>query len=62
MAADRGIWMSTHAWANPLALSGLGLIFGVAIPLALRNVRDAIGGRRDAMVAHLPALIQGARS
>lgn len=59
-AADRGVWMSTQAWANPLALTGIGVIFGVAIPLALHNVRSAIDHRRSAMVTALPALIQGA--
>lgn len=61
-ATDRGVWMSVQAWANPLALSGLGVIFGLAIPLALNNVRTAIADRRDAMVTHLPQLIQGAKS
>lgn len=59
-AADRGVWAATQAWANPLALTGLGVIFGVAIPLALHNVRSAIDHRRSAMVTALPALIQGA--
>ena len=59
-ARDRGVWMATQAWATPLALAGLGVIFGVAIPLALRNVIAAIDQRRNAMVASLPTLIKGA--
>lgn len=59
-AADRGIWTATQAWANPLALAGAGVIFGVAIPLAVRNIRSAIDHRRAVMVAALPSLIQGA--
>lgn len=59
-AANQGVWMSTQAWANPLGILGLGVIFGVAIPLALRNVRSAIDYRRTAMVASLPILIKGA--
>lgn len=59
-ASDRGVWMATQAWANPLGLVGLALLFAVAIPYALFNIRAAIGRRRDAMVADLPALIEGA--
>lgn len=59
-AADQGVWTSTQAWANPLGILGLGVLFGAAIPLALRNVRSAIDYRRTAMVAALPALIKGA--
>lgn len=59
-AQDRGVWMATQAWGNPLGLAALGVIFGVAIPLALSNVRQAIDHRRTAMVAALPTLIQAA--
>lgn len=61
-ASDQGVWMATKAWATPLAVASVGLIFGVAIPLALQNVRSAIDHRRRAMVAALPTLIRGAKS
>lgn len=56
-AADRGVWMATQAWANPLAITGVAALFGLAIPLALRDVRSAIDQRRDALVTALPTLI-----
>lgn len=56
-AADRGVWMATQAWANPVAIAGVAALFGLAIPLALRNVRSAIDHRRNAMVTALPTLI-----
>lgn len=56
-AADRGVWMATQAWANPLGITGVAALFGLAIPLALRNVRSAVDHRRDAMVSALPTLI-----
>lgn len=59
-ARDRGVWMATMAWATPLGLAGLGVLFGVAVPLALRNIRQAIDHRRTALVASLPLLIKGA--
>lgn len=59
-ARDRGVWMATQAWANPVGLASLGVLFGVAIPLAVRNVRQAIDYRRSAMVAALPHLVKGA--
>lgn len=58
-ASDRGVWMATQAWANPVGLVGLAVLFAVAIPYALSNIRSAIGQRRDAMVTALPALIKG---
>jgi hypothetical protein len=61
-ASDLGVWMATKAWATPLAVASVGVIFGVAIPLALQNVRSAIDHRRRAMVATLPTLIRGAKS
>lgn len=60
VAADRGVWASTQAWANPLGITGVAVLFGVAIPLALRNVRSAIDHRRTALVTALPILIKGA--
>jgi hypothetical protein len=59
VAADRGVWMATQAWANPLGLVGLALLFAAAIPTALHRIRDAIDDRRDAMVHALPTLITG---
>ncbi len=58
--ADRGVWMATQAWAGPLGIAGVAVLFGLAIPLALRNVRSAIDHRRDAMVTALPTLMNGA--
>lgn len=58
-ASDRGVWMATRAWANPVGLAGLAVLFAVAIPYALSNIRSAIGQRRDAMVTGLPVLIKG---
>jgi hypothetical protein len=59
-ASDRGVWMATQAWANPVGLAGLAVLFAGAIPYGLANIRSAIGQRRDAMVTSLPALIKGA--
>lgn len=58
-ASDRGVWMATQAWANPVGLVGLAVLFAVAVPHALLNIRSAIGQRRDEMVTALPALIKG---
>lgn len=58
-ASDRGVWMATQAWANPVGLAGLATLLAVAIPYALFNIRSAIGQRRDATVTGLPALIKG---
>jgi hypothetical protein len=58
-ASDRGVWMATQAWANPVGLAGLAVLFAVAVPYALFNIRSAIGQRRDAMVTGLPSLIKG---
>jgi hypothetical protein len=58
-AADRGVWMATQAWANPVGLAGLAVLFAAAIPTALHRIRDAIDDRSDAMVHALPALITG---
>ena len=59
-ASDRGVWTATQAWANPVGLVGLAVLFAGAIPYAVSNIRSAIGQRRDAMVTSLPALIKGA--
>ncbi len=56
-ASDRGVWMATQAWATPLALTGLAVIFAGAIPLALRNVRSSISYRRDSMASGLPHIL-----
>jgi len=56
-ASDQGVWMATQAWATPLALTGLAVIFAGAIPLALRNVRSSISFRRDSMASGLPHIL-----
>lgn len=58
-ASDQGVWMATQAWANPVGLAGLAVLFAVAVPYALFHIRSAIGQRRDAMVTSLPVLIKG---
>jgi hypothetical protein len=58
-ASDQGVWMATQAWATPLALTGLAVIFAGAIPLALRNVRSSISFRRDSMANGLPRILHG---
>lgn len=55
--SDRGVWMATQAWATPLALTGLAVLFAAAVPIALRNIRTAISFRRDAMVNGLPVIL-----
>lgn len=60
-ASDRGVWVATQAWANPVGLAGLAVLFAVAVPYALFNIRSAIGQRRDAMVTSLPALTRGTK-
>jgi hypothetical protein len=59
-ASDQGVWMATQAWATPLALTGLAVIFAGAIPLALRNVRSSISFRRDSMASGLPQILHTA--
>ena len=56
-ASDQGVWMATQAWATPLALTGLAVIFAGAVPLALRNVRSSISFRRDSMATGLPKIL-----
>jgi hypothetical protein len=58
-ASDQGVWTATQAWANPVGLAGLAVLFAVAVPYALFVIRSAIGQRRDARVTSLPALIKG---
>jgi hypothetical protein len=55
--SDRGVWMATQAWATPLALTGLAVLFAGAVPVALRNIRSAISFRRDSMVNGLPVIL-----
>ena len=59
-ASDQGVWMATQAWATPLALTGLAVIFAGAISLALRNVRSSISYRRDSMANGLPQILHTA--
>lgn len=59
-ASDQGVWMATQAWATPLALTGLAVIFAGSIPLALRNVRSSISYRRDSMASGLPQILHTA--
>ncbi len=54
---DRGIWSATRAWANPLGLAGLAILFAGAVPYALGNIQKAIGHRSNAMTTSLPTLI-----
>ena len=56
-ASDQGVWMATQAWATPLALTGLAVIFAGAIALALRNVRSSISFRRDSMASGIPQIL-----
>lgn len=56
-ASDRGVWMATQAWATPLALTGLAVLFAGAVPLALSNIRSSISTRRDSMVSGLPIIL-----
>ena len=54
---DRGVWAATRAWASPLGLLGLAVLFAGAVPYALGNIRTAIGHRATAMTTSLPALL-----
>lgn len=56
--ADQGVWAATRAWAEPLGILGVATLFGVAIVSALWRIRFSMEGRRDALVAHLPALVR----
>lgn len=61
-ASDQGVWMATQAWATPLALTGLAVIFAGSVPLALRNVRSSISFRRDSMASGLPQILHTTNS
>lgn len=54
---DRGIWSATRAWANPLGIVGLAVLFAGAVPYALSNIRKTITYRRDAMTSALPLIL-----
>jgi len=54
---DRGVWASTRAWANPLGIVGLAVLFAGAVPYALHNIRTTITYRRDAMTHALPIVL-----
>ncbi len=55
--SDRGNWAATRAWASPLGLLGLAVLFAGAVPYALSNIRTAISHRADAMTTSLPSLL-----
>lgn len=54
---DRGVWMATQTWANPLGIVGLAVLFAGAVPFALANIKNTISYRRDAMTQALPTII-----
>ncbi len=54
---DRGVWSATRAWANPLGIVGLAVLFAGAVPYALSNIRKAISYRRDALALALPMVL-----
>lgn len=54
---DRGVWSATQAWANPLGIVGLAVVFAGAVPYALDNIRKTISYRRDAMASALPVIL-----
>ena len=54
---DRGVWAATRAWANPLGIVGLAVLFAGAVPYALSNIRNTISYRRDAMASALPVIL-----
>ncbi len=54
---DRGVWSATQAWANPLGIIGLAILFAGAVPYALNNIRNTISYRRDVMTTALPAIL-----
>ncbi len=55
---DQGVWKATQAWANPLGIVGLAVLFAGAVPYALINIRKTISYRRDTMATGLPVLLQ----
>lgn len=54
---DRSVWSATQAWANPLGIVGLAVLFAGAVPYALNNIRNTISYRRDVMTTALPAIL-----
>lgn len=54
---DRGIWSATQAWANPLGIVGLAVLFAGAVPYALINIRNTITYRRDVMTNTLLVIL-----
>jgi len=57
LARHHGVVASVGAWAMPLALSGIAMLFS-AIAVALTRVGISIRGRRDALVHALPRVLQ----
>jgi len=55
--ADQGVWKATMAWANPLAMIGMAILFGGAVIMALVNILGHIRYRRDSMVSGLPVIL-----
>lgn len=55
--ADQGVWKATVAWANPLAILGMAILFGGAVILALVNIFGHIRYRRDSMSAGIPVIL-----
>lgn len=54
---DRGVWAATRAWANPLGIVGMAVLFAGAVPYALTSIRKTITYRRDAMASALPVIL-----
>ncbi len=55
--ADQGVWRATVAWANPLALVGMAVLFGGSVILALNNIFGHIRYRRDSMANGIPVIL-----
>jgi len=56
-AADQGVWQATLAWANPLGIVGLAILFGGSVILALNNIFGHIRYRRDSMANGIPKIL-----
>ncbi len=56
-AADQGVWMATVAWANPLGLVGMAILFGGSVIIALNNIFGHIRYRRDSMANGIPKIL-----
>ncbi len=54
---DQGVWKATVAWANPLAIFGLAILFGGAVILALNSIFGHIRYRRDSMANGIPVIL-----